>query len=672
MKAKFSAILSIVLLFNNLSPASATTRTLAATVPAILYVAPDGDCLGMTPCYATPQDAVDAAPAGSVIRIAAGSYTPPAGKSQVVQIAKSLILQGGYRLSDWYDAQPFTFPTVLDGQHLGRGMLIDGNPSQPIDVTVDGLQIKNGRASAGGGVSGTGVHLTLQRSIVSDNQATGSGGGLSISNSSSLSLDTSRVISNTAGDTGGGLALNSPISTSTLSQAWVFGNRAAAGGGGLYLSGGQVTLDRVILVDNAVTQPAAAGSGLVAGNAKINLMHLTLARNTGGAGSGLSLSGASVLTATNLLAAGQVVAISITAPSTSTVDGVLWGTGTTWANSANTAGSGSVSVQHAYTGDPLFVSLDPANLKTYFHLGELSPARDRSVSTPAGYRDINNLPAYNTIADLGAAEFYSSGTRIHVDIEPGGDIEVGNADGVPENSQGAMFWNGSQWVTNNTAIHMFYTDIQTHVRLKEYTLVADLNGSSPAHQVIDTYQISRSVYTYVIPFQGEGFYQIEAAQYRITRSDSPEIVLLNSRTNGYGQAAFDIYIQSTTTTTLAFRDGSAWFNYAETSALASRRPMSDLTGRVGILTTCDLQVIDHSRYWLDINGGSDMGGLTYNFHTSTQPNRANTLGTCYPDEFRVKYMQSGTNALLEFRLRPTVYSEKLLPTVYLYLPGVNG
>ncbi len=667
MKAKITFILLAVLLFNSLVPAGGRVRAAASSIVPILYVAPSGDCAGMTPCYGSPQAAADAAQPGSFIRIAAGSYTPLFGESQVLHLTKSLIFQGGYRLTDWYDAQPNTFPTILDAQHLGRGILIDGNPDQPVEIALNGIQIQNGQTTLGGGVSGTGVALTMKRCVVSDNQASYSGGGIFLANSSSFVLEASHVIRNTAGDMGGGIALNSPNGNSSLTQSWISGNSAVSGGGGLSLAGGQVTLKTIMLVDNSVTLPAAAGAGLAAGGARITLMHATVARNTGGTSDGLNLSGASTLTATDSLIAGQKVGLSFTTPSTGTVDGVLWGGGTTWANGANTAGGGSVSVQLAYTGDPLFAGLDPANLKAYFHISASSPARDRAVSTPAGYEDIETQPVYTSIADLGADEYFAAiGSNIRVEIEPGGDIEVGTADGIPENTKGAMFWNGSKWVTNDTAAHPFFTDAITRDRIKQYTLVADLNGSSQAEQDIWNYHVSRSSYTYLVPAQGGGTYQIEAARYRLTRSDTQDTILLNSRGNGYGQASFDIYIQNSSAVTIAIRDGSAWFNYSETPDLASQRSINDPTGRTGILTTCDPQAVDRSRYWFDSNGGSDMGGLTYFFHTSSLPNHTSVLGACFPDEFRVKYMDA-TNLLKEFRLRPVVYSETLRRANYLPL-----
>lgn len=55
--------------------------------PGILYVAPAGDCGGVTPCYTSVQDAVDAADEGDDIRVATGSYGGVTVREGVAQTA---------------------------------------------------------------------------------------------------------------------------------------------------------------------------------------------------------------------------------------------------------------------------------------------------------------------------------------------------------------------------------------------------------------------------------------------------------------------------------------------------------------------------------------------------------------------------------------------------------
>ena len=59
---------------------------------AIIYVNPDGECGGMTPCYTTIQAAINAAGDGAQIRIAQGTYNETVTLSE----SKSLTLQGGW------------------------------------------------------------------------------------------------------------------------------------------------------------------------------------------------------------------------------------------------------------------------------------------------------------------------------------------------------------------------------------------------------------------------------------------------------------------------------------------------------------------------------------------------------------------------------------------------
>lgn len=56
-------------------------------------------------------------------------------------------------------------------------------------------------------------------------------------------------------------------------------------------------------------------------------------------------------------------------------------------------------------------------------------------------------------------------TVINVQTEGAGEI---NKNGGATNLKGAMVWNGTEWVVNNTYAHQFFIDVRTGDRLKEY------------------------------------------------------------------------------------------------------------------------------------------------------------------------------------------------------------
>jgi len=58
----------------------------------ILYVEPLGSCGGNTPCYATIQEAINAAGSRAIIRVAEGRYY----EDLTLNSAKDLTLQGGW------------------------------------------------------------------------------------------------------------------------------------------------------------------------------------------------------------------------------------------------------------------------------------------------------------------------------------------------------------------------------------------------------------------------------------------------------------------------------------------------------------------------------------------------------------------------------------------------
>ncbi|MBU1751099.1 MAG: hypothetical protein KKA73_25730 [Chloroflexi bacterium] len=122
---------------------------------SVRYVAPGGNCGGASPCYSTVQAAVDAAQAGDEIRIATGMYSGinnQGGKPQVVYVAKSLTLRGGFTTANWNTPNPEANITEIRAQTLGRAVYITGANTV---VTFAGLRFTYGDANGLGGHSPT-------------------------------------------------------------------------------------------------------------------------------------------------------------------------------------------------------------------------------------------------------------------------------------------------------------------------------------------------------------------------------------------------------------------------------------------------------------------------------------------------------------------------------------
>jgi len=166
--------------------------------PGVLHVAPGGNCGGASPCYSTVQGAVDAAQTGDEIRIAAGTYSGvnnQGGKPQVVYIAKSLTLRGGYTTANWITPSPEANVTEINAQTLGRVAYITGTNTI---VAFEGLRFTYGDANGLGGHSPTSYEnydaggnlyideatVTLNDCHVTDGAApsSGYGGGVYIRN----------------------------------------------------------------------------------------------------------------------------------------------------------------------------------------------------------------------------------------------------------------------------------------------------------------------------------------------------------------------------------------------------------------------------------------------------------------------------------------------------------
>ena len=400
------------------------------TPSAELHVCPSG-C-----AYSSVQAAVDAAGVGDTIKVAAGTYTDTnnhGGLVQIVYISKTVTIQGGYTTTDWATPRPSINHATLDAQGQGRVIYITGD----IQPTIEGLRITGGEAQGLGSVpgdalwdSGGGVFVITATAMIRNNQVfsnscssqfCGAGGMLLASSDATVSgnafflnyatwdgggmqtLSSDATISgnvfkeNNAGLGGGGAYLH--MSTTTFSGNTMISN-AAKFGGGLASSIGTDMIVNNVIVGNHVS---AAGGGLWVYGSSPRLLHNTIARNSGGDGSGVYVNQVeyigpfhSTAALTNTILVSHTIGISITDDNTVTVNAVLWhSTPITVSQSISAA----ASVMNQTDGDPAFAA-------DGYHLMAGSAAIDAGID--AGITlDIDGEPRpASTGYDLGADELW--------------------------------------------------------------------------------------------------------------------------------------------------------------------------------------------------------------------------------------------------------------------------
>jgi uncharacterized repeat protein (TIGR01451 family) len=214
----------------------------------------------------------------------------------------------------------------------------------------------------------------LTDNLISSNWAH-RGAGADFAAVDSVTLTGNTVISNTAwwkNLQGGGLRFVNSTGT-TLNSNIITNNSAAGFGGGLYVDNSDTIMTNNIIADN---QAAVAGSGLCNVNSYPQLLHTTIARNSGGDGSGVYITGtASTAFLTNTILVSHTVGITVAAGNTVTLEATLWGTDT-WANLTDWGGPGAIFTGTTNLWDnPAFVNPDAGD----YHIGANSAAMDAGV-----------------------------------------------------------------------------------------------------------------------------------------------------------------------------------------------------------------------------------------------------------------------------------------------------
>ena len=164
-----------------------------------------------------------------------------------------------------------------------RVMEITDGSNTTVSVTLDGLVIRDGRATFGAGISISQEEaLTLINSALLDNDAGSFGGGIIGSEGSSITLINSTLAGNTAGSSGGGMIAGAAI---TLINSTVSDNSAGFNGGGIVSDFGST----LTLINSTMSGNTAGNDGgalAVSENITATLLNSTLSGNSAGRNGG--------------------------------------------------------------------------------------------------------------------------------------------------------------------------------------------------------------------------------------------------------------------------------------------------------------------------------------------------------------------------------------------------
>jgi len=225
--------------------------TPAGAASAVRYVATTGadaanDCTSKTEPCATIQHTVDVAAPGDEIHVAGGTYSRV---GTLAVITKTLWMWGCYDPA-FTAPDPDLYQTVLDAQWGGSVISI----TSAGEVGLMHLTLTHGNGSGncgsygcGGGLYAVDTALHVGHSVISDNVANaaggGYGGGVYVEGDRQVEIWESRIVSNTA---------NADAASSDLGE-----------GGGIYVSGGTVSLIQNQVLDNvAHVWRAGFGGGI--------------------------------------------------------------------------------------------------------------------------------------------------------------------------------------------------------------------------------------------------------------------------------------------------------------------------------------------------------------------------------------------------------------------------
>ncbi len=163
-----------------------------------------------------------------------------------------------------------------------------------VEITRTIITGNTASTDTGGGIQSVGGSLTINESVISENQATngnnGDGGGIYHSSGGVLNMYDSTVSGNTASDSGGGIY--NEDATLNIYRSTLTGNSSGSGGGGIVgLTSNAGTLTLVNSTVSGNTSSTSGGGIAMLGSATINITNSTIVNNGANSGGGLAING---------------------------------------------------------------------------------------------------------------------------------------------------------------------------------------------------------------------------------------------------------------------------------------------------------------------------------------------------------------------------------------------
>ena len=286
------------------------------------------------------------------------------------------------------------------------------------NLTLDGVTIRNGKDSDGGGIYNSGT-ATISASTISGNTSDNGGGGIYNWGTATITITASTISGNTADGGGGGIT---NYGTATISASTISGNTANMGNGGGISNYGTATLTASTISGNT----ADSGGG-ISNRGPLSVTNSTLAGNsaTSAGGGALRNGNASIATLINVTISGNA---STSQAAVWNESGTLHLTNTLIANSSGVTAvdclNSSVlgtnannliednTCSPALSGDPMLGALaNNGGFTQTFALQTGSPAIDAGTNAGCPADDQRGvLRPRNVTCDIGAYEYSSDAT----------------------------------------------------------------------------------------------------------------------------------------------------------------------------------------------------------------------------------------------------------------------